>query len=120
MKSHPFASTALGEAKKLGATYADIRLITTEHERVVVRNGNIGSLDSSVSRGFGVRVICDGAWGFAASPQMEEAEVRRVTALAVEIARASSRAKEKDVVLAPEPPAQSPDGRETGSPVCRR
>jgi len=97
---------ALSEAKKLGATYADIRLITTEHERVVIRNGNIGSLDSSVSRGFGVRVICDGAWGFAASPQMEEAEVRRVTALAVEIARASSRAKEKDVVLAPEPPAQ--------------
>ena len=106
MKSHPLASIALSEAKKLGATYADIRLITTEQEIITVRNGSIGSLDSSMSEGFGVRVICNGAWGFAASPLTEEAEVKRVTALAVEIARASSRAKEKDVVLALEPPAQ--------------
>lgn len=106
MKSHQLTSIALSEANKLGATYADIRLITTEHEKVVVRNGSIGSLDSAVSEGFGVRVICNGAWGFAASPGTEETEVRRVTAMAVEIARASSRAKEKAVVLAPEPAAQ--------------
>ncbi|MBU1706337.1 TldD/PmbA family protein, partial [bacterium] len=106
MKTHPFASVALAEARKQGASYADIRLITQEQEDTLIRNGNITNLDVSVSDGFGVRVICEGAWGFAASPLLEESEVKRMTALAVEIARASSRAKEKDVVLAPEPPAQ--------------
>ncbi len=106
MKTHPFASAALAEARKQGASYADIRLITQEQEDTLIRNGNITHLDTSISDGFGVRVICEGAWGFAASPLMEESEIKRVTALAVEIARASSRAKEHDVVLAPEPPAQ--------------
>jgi TldD protein len=105
-KSQVLTSVALTEAKKLGATYADIRLATRERESIAVRNGNIVSLDSSVSEGFGIRVISNGAWGFAASPKVEESEIRRVAALAVEIAQASSSTKERDVVLAPEPPAQ--------------
>jgi TldD protein len=106
MKSNSLTSIALSEAKRLGATYADIRLITKERESITVRNGSIANMDISTSVGFGVRVICQGAWGFAASSRVEESEAKRVTALAVEIALASSTAKEKDVVLAPEPPAQ--------------
>ncbi len=106
MKSNSLTSIALSEAKRLGATYADIRLITKERENIIIRNGNIANMDSSTSEGFGVRVICRGAWGFAASSRVEESEVRRVTALAVEIALASSTAKERDVVLSPESPAQ--------------
>ena len=53
--------------------------------------------------GFGVRVIHSGVWGFASSPIVNEDEIRRVTRLATEIARASAMAKKADVRLAPVP-----------------
>ncbi|MCC6498057.1 MAG: TldD/PmbA family protein [Propionibacteriaceae bacterium] len=53
--------------------------------------------------GFGVRVIHSGVWGFASSPIVTEDEVRRITRMAVEVARASAIAKRSDVRLAPVP-----------------
>ena len=51
--------------------------------------------------GFGVRVIHSGVWGFASSPIVTEDEIRRITRMATEIAKASAIAKQRDVVLAP-------------------
>jgi TldD protein len=51
--------------------------------------------------GFGVRVIHSGVWGFASSPIVTEDEIRRITRVAVEVARASAIAKRADVRLAP-------------------
>jgi TldD protein len=51
--------------------------------------------------GFGVRVIHSGVWGFASSPIVTEDEIRRVTRVAAEVARASAIAKKTDVKLAP-------------------
>jgi TldD protein len=53
--------------------------------------------------GFGVRVIHSGVWGFASSPIVTEDEVRRITRMAVEVARASAIAKKVDMKLAPVP-----------------
>lgn len=53
--------------------------------------------------GFGVRVIHSGVWGFASSPIVTEDEIRRITRLAVQVARASAIAKKTDVRLAPVP-----------------
>ena len=53
-----------------------------------------------------VRVIADGAWGFAASDNLSRAAVEATAAQAVEIARASARVKQRDVVLAPEKPVR--------------
>jgi TldD protein len=53
--------------------------------------------------GFGIRVIHGGVWGFASSPIVTEDEIRRVTRMATEIARASAIAKKSDVRLAPVP-----------------
>jgi TldD protein len=53
--------------------------------------------------GFGVRVINGGVWGFAASPIVTEDEIRRITRVATEIARASSMVKKESVRLAPTP-----------------
>jgi TldD protein len=50
-----------------------------------------------------VRVIHSGVWGFASSPIVTEDEIRRVTRVAVEVARASAIAKKTDVKLAPVP-----------------
>jgi len=46
-------------------------------------------------------VIHGGVWGFASSPIVTEEEIRRITRLAAEIARASAIAKKTDVRLAP-------------------
>jgi TldD protein len=53
--------------------------------------------------GFGVRVIHSGVWGFASSPIVTEEEIRRITRMATEVARASAIAKKVDVTLAPVP-----------------
>ena len=66
--------------------------------------GGIPATDADISAGgFGVRVIHSGVWGFASSPIVTEDEIRRITKLATEVARASAIAKKTDVRLAPVP-----------------
>jgi TldD protein len=88
---------ALNVAQVKGASYADVRLIHHEDESIAVKNGIVESLGRGSDRGFGVRVIADGAWGFAASAVLNTAEAERVAALAVRIARASALVKSEDV-----------------------
>ena len=51
--------------------------------------------------GFGVRVIVNGAWGFASSPIVTPEEIARVTGEAVIIAKANATTQPKPVQLAP-------------------
>src|SRR5262245_26069724 len=55
------------------------------------------------SAGFGVRVVHSGVWGFASSPIVTEDEIKRITRLATEVAKASAIAKKQDLKLAPVP-----------------
>ncbi len=97
------AQRAIETAKTRGASYADCRIIFTKNEDIVIKNGKVGELDISEDIGFGVRVIADGAWGFASSPDLTPENIDKTAALAVQIAKASARAKEADIRLAPEP-----------------
>ena len=97
---------ALNLAQLAGANYADIRTLIRRTQSVAVRNGVVEALSDDVSQGFGVRVIVDGAWGFASSADLSPAEVERVTALAVRIARASARVQRARVALGPPEPHQ--------------
>ncbi len=81
---------ALDLARVKGAGYADVRVVNTTQERLVVRNGVVETLSTDESLGFGVRVLVNGCWGFASSHDVTPMEVDRVTALAVQIAKASS------------------------------
>jgi TldD protein len=67
------------------------------------RGGGIPSDAERQAAGFGVRVIHSGVWGFASSPIVTEDEIRRITRVATEVARASAIAKRADVKLAPVP-----------------
>ena len=96
---------ALDGADRAGASYADIRISERETESLTVKNGALESAASNRSGGFGVRVLLDGAWGFAASGVLERSEVERVTREATEIARASARARREPIVLDDTPPA---------------
>lgn len=90
---------ALNLAQIRGATYADVRLVRREVQSIAVKNGQVAGLVQDENQGLGVRVIVDGAWGFASSSALSMAEVERITALAVQIARASALCKIEDVNL---------------------
>ena len=89
----------LNAAQLAGASYADVRVVETVRQAILVRNGAVQGVSWTEDAGFGVRVVADGAWGFASSHRLEVEEAERVTKLAVEIARASALAKREDVDL---------------------
>ena len=102
-----WANWALDTAKTRGATYADVRVLDARYRNLSTKNGQVGTLSESESLGLGVRVIAEGAWGFAATDQLTRERIDETAARAVAIARASARVKQKDLVLAPEQKIQA-------------
>ena len=91
------ANWALNVATMRSATYADARIADDRSRALATKNGKIGSASDSESLGIGVRVIANGAWGFAASDNMSREAVEAAAARAVEIAQASAKVKQHDV-----------------------
>src|SRR3954462_721112 len=121
------SDVALGEAKKMGCTYADVRFTRSVTSGVNASGGSDRNADGGFgggrggrggagrgggaraggrpgAAGFGVRVIHSGVWGFASSPIVTEDEIRRITAIAADIAKASAIAKKNDLKLTPVTP----------------
>ena len=103
------AMLALDAAKSAGASYADVRVSQTRTQSVATREARVVNLSDSDTMGFGIRVLVNGAWGFAASRDLTRQEVQRVARVAATQARANRRATSRPVVLAPTTPI--PDGR---------
>jgi TldD protein len=99
------ADWALNVASLRGASYADARIVDSRSRSLATKNGKVSHASDSESLGIGIRVICDGAWGFAAADELARNAVEEVAARAVAIAKASARVKQEDVRLAPEKPA---------------
>ena len=95
------ASAALNAARSAGADYADIRIATSRTQFVATRERIVAGVSDSETSGFGVRVLVDGTWGFAASRDITQDEVVRVARVAVEQARANRAAQRRPVELAP-------------------
>lgn len=81
--------------------YGDIRVVEIESEVIVVKNGIVEAISHSTDTGFGVRVIKDKAWGFSSSNLLKKGIADRVTKDALNIARASTRVKSKEMILSP-------------------
>lgn len=106
------AGIALHEAGRLKATYCDIRINRYRDQNLdfrispdpaTGRHLEVPGVTNNQTFGFGVRVIADGAWGFAASPIVTAEEIARITGEAVTVARASASMKSRPVELAPVP-----------------
>ncbi len=95
------ASRVLNMAQTRGAWYADVRVVRRQYQNIIVKNGKVETLEQNESQGFGVRVIVDGAWGFASSSRMEWADADRVVNLAIAIARASALTRRRELRLGP-------------------
>jgi TldD protein len=94
-------ATALDAAQLAGASYADARVVHTREERISVRTGRVEGIESSESLGVGIRVIADGAWGFAATADLTPDGIRTTAREAVSLARAAATTLREPVRLAP-------------------
>jgi TldD protein len=103
-------AAALRESKKYKATYCDIRIVRLREQRIGLRLSPqrgagktlaVPNLMEDSSFGFGVRVIVDGAWGFAASPVVTPEEIANITKEAVIVAKANAAIQPKPIQLAP-------------------
>jgi TldD protein len=97
-----YVKWALDAATARGASYADARAVAVRTRELSTKNGQVGTLNEAESVGIGVRVIADGAWGFAATDRLSRRAIETCAAAAVAIARASALVKRRDLVLAPE------------------
>jgi TldD protein len=83
--------------------YGDFRAVSTRRQTVRGRDRRIAGVSDGSDAGFGVRVLVDGGWGFAASSLLTPSEVLATTELAIEIARASAALLTDPVRLVDEP-----------------
>lgn len=98
------AVLAVEAAQKAGASYADARLVMWRRESISVRDDHIRGVDASEEYGLGVRVIADGAWGFAASNVVDKATAARLAKQAVATAKVNAKLLRTPVELSPEKP----------------
>jgi len=84
-----------------GASYADMRIVERQMESIVVKNSRLDRNTESQNRGFGIRVLFDGAWGFACSFEQTPEEFVRVAEEALKMARGAAKLGKEKVKLAP-------------------
>jgi TldD protein len=103
--SRDLAMLALDAAKSAGASYADARISRNNVRNVSTREQRVlGLVIDNETFGIGVRVLVDGAWGFAATNELTRDDVIRVAQQAVAQARANRSALRRPVTLAPSRP----------------
>ena len=80
---------AVEAARAAGASYADARAVLRRQQTVATKNGRVDALSDVESEGIGVRVLVDGAWGFACDRRLTADGAHDAAARAAAFARAS-------------------------------
>ncbi|HUL21411.1 MAG TPA: TldD/PmbA family protein [Thermodesulfobacteriota bacterium] len=94
----------LDVAKLKKVQYADVRVVRRQNEEIEVKNGKVEALTHDEDFGFGMRVLFQGTWGFACSSKVTRKEMEAVFGKALKIAKASSKAKGKEILFPSIPP----------------
>jgi TldD protein len=94
---------ALARARHLGCSDAQLRVERIRSQQIRVRDGHLEGAADDTERGVGVRVLVDGAMGFAASVATGVDEAVGLVDEAVEAARTVARAGGEPIELADEP-----------------
>ncbi|AYY13248.1 TldD/PmbA family protein [Actinobacteria bacterium YIM 96077] len=97
------ADAALQRARDLGVQHADFRLERIRSQDLALRDGTLQGSHDGEDVGFGVRVLHEGTWGFAASVEISTEEAVRVVDRAVELASISRPLNTESVEIADEP-----------------
>jgi TldD protein len=83
-----------------GMDYGDCRYVRRESESIAVADGKVEGMSRNLDTGVGIRVIVDGAWGFAATAVLSPAELKKTAEKAIQIAKASAITLRDKVKLA--------------------
>ncbi len=94
---------ALARARERGASHADFRFERVRYQRLGARDGVLQGAADSEDLGFAVRVIHQGAWGFAAGVVLTPEEAVAVADRAVAVAGVAAGMTTTPVEIAPEP-----------------
>jgi TldD protein len=95
------AERALDDALVAGASYADCRVVQRTVQTLEVKNGRVARVALHEDEGLGVRLIVDGAWGFAGLDRIDAGSAEAAVQRAARIARAGARVRTSPVRLAP-------------------
>jgi TldD protein len=97
------ADSAIATGTSLGATHVDVRIERVRTGILSIRNlATETQSDNSIS-GVGVRVIVNGCWGFASSPEISVDVAAQLARTAVAMAKTSKPLSTEEITLAPEP-----------------
>ena len=105
--SHELARSLLRQLLRRGVEYADVRSEHLLHESLVAEDGRVSSISRSESAGVGIRVLLRGSWGFASTPHLTLASLRRAAAQALELAKAAALLNREPRRLAPVEPVKA-------------
>jgi TldD protein len=94
---------ALSAAESAGCANAELRVERIRSQEVRLRDAVPEGSSDDTEFGMGVRVVIDGATGFAASVDVTPAEAANLVTQAIDTARVTARAGGGRVELAPEP-----------------
>jgi TldD protein len=97
------ADAALGTARRAGCAHADIRVERIRYQGLALRDGRVMSSAESLEVGLAVRVIVDGTWGFASSPELTPDAAAATAGRAIEVARTLRAVNTEPVERADEP-----------------
>ncbi len=97
------ADAALQAARDLGVTHADVRVERLRHQDVNLRDARLERLSDDVTLGLAVRVVHEGTWGFASSPDVTPDQAAKLANEAVAVAKVARPLNSQPVELAHEP-----------------
>jgi TldD protein len=97
------SAAALNAATSAGASHADVRIERTRTGVLSLRDAKPETQADETNFGIGVRVIVNGAWGFASSPDVSVESAQKLAATAVAMAKTSKPLSTDEISLVPEP-----------------
>jgi TldD protein len=97
-------AAAVAAATAAGADYADARVVLKREQLVAAKNGRVDRMTDAESEGIGVRVLVNGAWGFACDRRLTDEGAQNAAARACSFARAAAGRHSR--ALAPLEPRQ--------------
>ncbi|MCH9736217.1 MAG: TldD/PmbA family protein [Actinomycetia bacterium] len=100
---HELADAALSAAVQAGASYADLRIHRIATEALRLRDGELETAVAEEEIGLAVRVIVDGAWGFASHSELGIAAAAETARRAVKVSTTLADLNGERIELAPEP-----------------
>ena len=97
------SDAAISTGLENGASHVDVRIERTRNGILSLRDAKPETQTDTTQFGIGVRVIVNGAWGFASSPEVSADSAKKLALTAVAMAKTSKPLSIEEITLVTEP-----------------